>query len=543
VPKFRTIRAQLLGLIGLSQILLLAAALTVFYNLEGAIADYQHLLKGPVAQSMRIEQANLELKDQVQAWKNLLLRGSDKAAAEDYWRQFEAHSDEVGEILREMFQSPLVDRDLRGEIDRLQIQHHYLNETYQKGHAAFMASGGDAKVGDSAVKGMDREVSAKMAELVEETRSRAAEHADAIRAETKRLLIAGVVSMLLAALVIAILAIVLIGRRIVNPINTVVSYIDDLSSGRIQSGLDIERSDEIGQLTAAANRLRETLTSTFEQLQQNSASLDAASGELNTIATEMGAGAQDQFSRTDQVATAMHEMSVTAQEVSRYAVSATEAADEADRSAQEGERAMQSTTNAITDMRSQIDNTAQIITRLEGDSERIGKVLEVIRGIADQTNLLALNAAIEAARAGAAGRGFAVVADEVRTLASKTAESTAEIQQIIEAVQTGAAEAVKSVGVGQAKGEESVARVAAASGVLHRVSEAIESIRDMNRQIATAAEEQTSVAEDISRNLTDITMVATTTLDRVQNTLEASRGLTRLSGALRDLTQRLTQQP
>jgi methyl-accepting chemotaxis protein len=200
---------------------------------------------------------------------------------------------------------------------------------------------------------------------------------------------------------------------------------------------------------------------------------------------------------------------------------------------------MQATIQNITGMRSEIANTAEVIRRLESDSGRIGKVLEVIRGIAEQTNLLALNAAIEAARAGEQGRGFAVVADEVRTLAQRTAESTAQIHQIIDTVQTGALNAVRAIESGQNRSEQSVAQVTEAGAMLSRITDAVEAIRDMNRQIATAAEEQTSVAEDISRNLTEITAIATANEQNVQRTQGASQQMHGLSGDLNQLTARL----
>ncbi|WP_445323790.1 methyl-accepting chemotaxis protein [Pseudomonas sp. EL_65y_Pfl2_R95] len=233
-------------------------------------------------------------------------------------------------------------------------------------------------------------------------------------------------------------------------------------------------------------------------------------------------------------------MSATAQEVSRHAGEAANAADDADSSAQQGEQVMQATIETITDMSQAIVMTAEVIRQLEGDSGRISKVLEVIRGIAEQTNLLALNAAIEAARAGEAGRGFAVVADEVRTLAQRTAQSTAEINQIISTVQTGASNAVRAIDNGQELSNKGLEQVMQAGTTLQQITAAVEAIRDMNRQIATAAEEQTAVAEDISRNLTEITTIASENEKNVQRTEAASQNLRSLSTGLSDVTQRLS---
>ncbi|WP_425298876.1 methyl-accepting chemotaxis protein [Pseudomonas duriflava] len=254
----------------------------------------------------------------------------------------------------------------------------------------------------------------------------------------------------------------------------------------------------------------------------------------------MAQGSNEQFSRTDQVATAMHEMAATALEVARHAGEAAEAASETDQAVQRGNQAMHSSIETIVSMSEEIAGTAVLINQLEEDSARISKIMDVIRGIAEQTNLLALNAAIEAARAGEAGRGFAVVADEVRSLAQRTAQSTNEINQIVANVQNGTSNAARAINNGQSISQRSVLQVKQAGEVLHAISALVEAMRNKNIQIATAAEEQTAVSEDIARNLTEITTIAQSNQQHVANTQHAANHLHELSGALTELTRRLS---
>ncbi|MEA3172325.1 MAG: methyl-accepting chemotaxis protein [Pseudomonas sp.] len=534
-----SLRAKILSLLSGSLLAILLIALACFYFLSNGVQSYRSLIEGPLLTSQLIDEANLQFKVQVQEWKNVLLRGKQPQDLEKYWGQFQDRQRDVQGILTRLVSQTQNDPGLSRRIDSLRQEHLQLGVAYQKGRDAYQAAGADPTAGDTAVKGVDRATSEQMSALVSDLRAQGSQQSQAISAYAERTVLVGLAVMLLSGVVIGLFSVWLINRNLILPIRGLIDYVTQLSHGRFAERVASRRQDELGHLAAAANTLRDFLAETFNRLQRSATDLVTASGELSSIAGQMANGTHEQFNRTDQVATAMTEMSATAQEVARHAASASRAADEADHSAREGGEVMKVTIATIGQMRNEILNTGTIIRRLETDSVRIGKVLEVIRGIAEQTNLLALNAAIEAARAGEAGRGFAVVADEVRSLAQRTAASIIEINQIIHAVQTGAVDAADAIVSGQSCSDESVEKVSQAGAMLNHITLAVEAIRDMNRQIATAAEEQTSVAEDISRNITQITTVATANMDNVQRTEAASQHLRGLSAELNEVTARL----
>ncbi|MEE1868962.1 methyl-accepting chemotaxis protein [Pseudomonas sp. 119P] len=534
----KSLRVQILALLAGSLMAILMIALVCFQLLSSSVRGYGQLIDGPLQASQLIDEANLQFKVQVQEWKNVLLRGKQPAELDKYWQQFLAREQQVQGILDQLIRSS--DATLKARAEQLKQSHRQLGQAYAQGRQAFLAAGADPAVGDQAVKGVDRATSEQMSELVSQLRSDAQGRAQAINASAERIVWLGLLVMFGSALVVGVFSLWLINRSLIEPIRALIEYVAQLSQGRFEARVASDRQDELGRLAVAANTLRDFLAETIARLQNNAGELEAASGDLRSLAGSMALGTDDQFQRTDQVATAMHEMSATAQEVARHAAQAARAADDADHSAQAGEQVMQATIDTIAAVNQEITGTAAVIRHLEADSARIGKVLEVIRAIAEQTNLLALNAAIEAARAGEAGRGFAVVADEVRSLAQRTAASIAEINQIIGAVQNGALEAVKAIESGQQRSEEGAEQVQRAGQMLQRITQAVEAIRDMNRQIATAAEEQTSVAEDISRNLVEITRIATANQQAVQHTEQAGHRLHGLSGQLGEVTARLS---
>jgi methyl-accepting chemotaxis protein len=537
---FKTsLRAQVLALLAGGLLILLLIALGSFKFLAGSLDDYTHLVAGPLRATELVDRANVQFKTQVQEWKNVLLRGKDAKAADKYWAQFQEQERAVTATLQALSELPGVPASVSQNAQRLRAEHTALGAAYRQGRDAFLASGADAAIGDKAVAGVDRATSEQMNALVTELRGFADAQSQSINEQGHQAIIWGIGIMLLSGLLITALSLWLVNRNLVTPVRDLIAYVARLSQGHLAERVVNHRRDELGNLAVAANTLRDFLADTFTRLQRSTANLDQASGELNTIAAVMLQGTNEQFERTDQVATAMQEMSATAQEVARHAAGAATAAADADREAQSGEQSMQATIHTITRMRGEIALTGDVIRQLRDDSGRIGKVLEVIRGIADQTNLLALNAAIEAARAGDAGRGFAVVADEVRTLAQRTAASTLEIHQIIDTVQTGAVNAVQAIENGQQRSDQGVEQVVEAGQTLTRITQSIEAIRDMNRQIATAAEEQNAVVDDIAQNLVEITAIATTNQANVDRTQSASNHLHQLSAELGQVTARI----
>ena len=345
----------------------------------------------------------------------------------------------------------------------------------------------------------------------------------------------GVLALLAVGGLAWLLALRLFNRVLFAPLGHLLECIERLDRSHGAERANNARIDQAGCLQWAADTLRDVRLETSMRLEQSTRQLDAASGELNSIAIELGQGIQDQSLRLDQVATAMEEMASTAQEVASHATRAARAADDAENATQQGEKAMVGMVNGINDIRDEITNTAKVIHRLADDSGRIGEVLAVIHSIAEQTNLLALNAAIEAARAGEQGRGFAVVADEVRNLAQRTAQSTAEINTIIATVQKGAESAVQAIESGKRSIESGIDQVQLAGKILGGVTDAVQTICDMNQQIAVAAEEQTLVTEDISRNLSELVVISASNQENVRRTESAGKSLHLVVGVLTEL--------
>ncbi len=303
-------------------------------------------------------------------------------------------------------------------------------------------------------------------------------------------------------------------------------------SGDLTKTIPVNGKDEVSQIAIQFNTFSSNLRTIVSEIVEASNHVSENSANLQNVSGQANQSMQAQQRDVEQVATAMNEMTATIHDMARNAASASDAVQEADKHAHEGNKIVADTINNIENLANEIDTAGGVIQKLETDCEAVGQVLDVIRGIAEQTNLLALNAAIEAARAGEQGRGFAVVADEVRTLASRTQESTLEIQGMIERLQSGARNAVKAMESGGSKGRQSVELAAKAGVALETITQMVTEATNMNLQIASAVEEQSMVSEDINKNVVHISNGADATVQEMQHVDSGSSVLATVASQL-----------
>ena len=305
--------------------------------------------------------------------------------------------------------------------------------------------------------------------------------------------------------------------------------------GDLTQTLPVRSQDELGEFARFFNAFVAKLRRTITSINSTAADVQHSALDLQRIAANSSSTASAQMGEITQVASAINEMSVTIEEVARNAASAAQAAQQAEQYVRSSNQAIATARTLIERVEDENQNNVKEITALRDDTNSIGSVLEVIRGIAEQTNLLALNAAIEAARAGEQGRGFAVVADEVRTLATRTQQSTADIQNMIERLQRGAAVAAQAINNTQQVAQESVQKTHQVASELAQTAEMIGQINSMNFQISTATEQQSAVAQDIHRNVENINEASEQVSQNLAGNTQASEVLSQQSHQLKQL--------
>lgn len=329
----------------------------------------------------------------------------------------------------------------------------------------------------------------------------------------------------------------LLPMLVIVPLRAISNRIRNIAEGDgdLTIRLHIERRDELGELAEHVNHFMEKLQHLIGDIRHNSEDVSGAAEVLLSVSSNSQQAADEQFQAITMVVAAVNELTVAIQEVARNTGDTAQNARAANQITDQGQVRIQTAVDRVQGLMTRITQTAEIMIRLEEEAKNVTSVIDVIRGVAEQTNLLALNAAIEAARAGEQGRGFAVVADEVRTLASRTQKSTEDIQGMLSQLQSGVQRAVEAMNASAAMTNDAVTSATEAGESLAGIGSAVQNITNMAIQIATAAEEQSSVTAEIDRNLVEINQLAMTTSDGAEKTAKASQQLNQLSSGLRQL--------
>jgi methyl-accepting chemotaxis protein len=329
----------------------------------------------------------------------------------------------------------------------------------------------------------------------------------------------------------------LIARAICNPIVLTANTMHDIANGEgnLMISLDSTGKSELDSLADSFNQFIGKIRHLIQRTAHSVESVIAAVAETSDITQQIISRVLEQEQETDQVATAMNQMTTSITDVAKNAAVAEEAASAANRESQNGRNLVQETADSINELASEVEQAQRTIQEVEQESDRIGSVIDVIKSVAEQTNLLALNAAIEAARAGEQGRGFAVVADEVRSLATRTQESTGEIESMIQALQQGTQRAVSVMAASKQKVDRNVDQASHTLNSLAEISQAVETINRMNSQIATAAEEQRAVSEEIKQNIFNINDRSKQTAQRAKQTSDTVSSLGNFAANLQEV--------
>ncbi|ROL78376.1 methyl-accepting chemotaxis protein [Pseudomonas protegens] len=482
------------------------------------------------------EFTQLSLRLRIQAYRLLLNRDSQaQQRTLESISQRNLQIDEAQELYQTLISSP-EERAAYDEYSTLLTHHRELEgqliELSRNNRLDEMQTLLNTELMDNAEK-----INATLNQLVEINThySTAADHESANQYSTAFNLVVG---LLVLATALTLLFAWRLTRSITRPIAYALSAAEEIAEGNLTRPITVDSSDEAGRLLQAMVTMQEKLRDTLQRISGSASQLASAAEELNSVTDESARGLSQQNNEIEQAATAVNEMTSAVEEVARNAVSTSEASQSATTSAGDGRDRVQETVSAIERMTSDVQSTANLIGDLANESRDIGKVLDVIRGLADQTNLLALNAAIEAARAGEAGRGFAVVADEVRALAHRTQQSTSEIERMVGSIQSGTEHAVDSMRNSTERAESTLDIARSAGLSLDTINSAINEINERNLVIASAAEEQAQVAREVDRNLVNIRDLSVQSTTGANQTRSASSELSTLAIDLNNLVSR-----
>jgi len=528
---------KLVFIIGTGIIAAAMATLIGFASAWSSFDEFEQVSEFEIGQERAVLNMTIDFKKQVQEWKNVLLRGYDPEQLDKYWGKFQKTEKAIqgnGELLLE----ELPTGEARDTLAEFLASHRDMGKAYREGLEKFKAADFDPKVGDREVKGIDRKPTERLESAAALIAQQAVETIDTTIADAHAGLKISLVAIGLVMLGLFLSMGWFMRHQVLKPALALKTYLRQLADGDFTRDVVHNARDEFGEISASANNLRQQLGRMIGEIGGIADRIGHSTGQLADLSSRNAEGVVQQRHQTEQAATAMTQMTATVQEIARNAESTAAQARQADNLTKAGQQLVTDLAMDIQKLAQEVAHSSEVVRQVEHDSEEIGKVLDVIRGIAEQTNLLALNAAIEAARAGEQGRGFAVVADEVRTLASRTQASTQEIHETIERLQNGTRSAARAMEQGSSQSSETRAKAEEAAAALTQIADAVSGISQANLQIASAAEEQGAVSADIDRNVSLLNDSALDIRQAVENTDGTVSDLRGLAANLLDMTKR-----
>lgn len=531
----KSIRNKLLALMVVCTVIVLVVVGYGYLSAYQSMYEIDDITALEIDNERQIINMALDFKKQVQEWKNVLIRGHDPKQLEKYWGRFvesQARIQENGAELLGKLKNP----DAKALVEKFVAEHKKMGTAYQKGFDDFKAAGFDHTVGDKAVAGIDRAPTKNLEEaaaFIQESASMNI-HGAIVSGEDKIML--SIILLVPAILISGFIFIIFAQKSIVRPATQVKDFLGELAAGKFNVDFECTIKDEFGAIANSARSVQEHLGGLIRNISENATQLNMDSTMLAEQSNHNLEVIDRQNQQSEMVAVAMNQMTTTIQDVAKNATATAAQAQEADNQARDGNNTVLEVVRSITDLSHEVEATSQVVNSVESGSIEIGSVVDVINSIAEQTNLLALNAAIEAARAGDQGRGFAVVADEVRSLAAKTQESTEEIRNMIEKLQSGTKSAATAMDKGLERVHLTKELVSKAEEALSKITVSVSSINEANIQIAAAAEEQGHVSEEINQNVVSIRDLANEVQEIVNQTNESSMKLSNLATELTSMT-------
>lgn len=522
---FSSIKGKLLTIVVGALLILSLSSLTTTSRLSADIGDLDDVIQGTLLAQKYALSANLEFKRQVQEWKNTLIRGANPDQMDKYWGRFNDRHETTQAFVNQLIGLLGDYPELEAIAQQFLVDHTNMQTAYSDGRDQYIAASFDIAVGDKAVSGIDRAPSAALDDLVallDEIVNAQVDAAERAAASDVRMSLIATVAIFI---LIAVIAYYSIERFVVKPLNSVRESLAAVAGGDLTVSTNYNANDEVGSIANNTRQLQAFLQDYVNTMRNTSEALSTASDHMADMSGILSTQANEQMNATDQVATAVQELTHSAGEVAQNSQETSNITQQTTDKALESQKTSNAAQARAEALVSELNASSDVIKSLADNAANVSSVLDVIRGIAEQTNLLALNAAIEAARAGEQGRGFAVVADEVRTLAQRTQDSTAEIENILDAVKSGADKAVVSMESGQQRSQEVESEITQASSLLNEITSMVEDINGKNVQIATASGEQTDVSNNISELIQNIHGLTEHTTQQVHASKDVSKEL------------------